>query len=297
MDNRLVYYWSRDCEERIVIPETTKNHFGKLGVPGILLGDEDYRNPWVQGGSFKYFARLNYENIYDFDLDPLGLLQKSFSTAKKTGTPLLDIFEKMIQEPVWGFDGYITHSGIKYFRSLEVFRDYGVVPIRDIEAPRFWLSIMMARRTHESSGAGKQLSVYSVKEYQGMRLFLNPENTSGFALSGDNIVSVFAHKFLSPGALPHLMDVATRNGGRRVDVYDTYLPRIYARCGFRIVAKIPWDDEYAPDGWDYGQMDEYNHGRPDVVFMVYDPSSTPEYVGSYDEAEKIQRMVLSKAVV
>ena len=297
MDSRLVYYWSRSFDEKLVDPKTTKNHFGKLGVPGILLGDADYRNPWIQENAVKYFAHLDYDKIYDFDNDPKGLLQDSYQTARKTGEPLLNIFEKLIQEVRIGYEGYLTHSGIKYFKPLEVFRDYGVVPIRDIEAPRFWLAIMMARRTHEDTGADKQLSVYSTKEYQRMRLFLNPENTAGFALQGDNIVSVFAHRTLAPRALPHLADVAVRYGGRRMDVYDTYLPRIYAREGFRPVAKITWNDEYAPDGWDYDKMVKYNNGRPDVVFMVYDPISKVREVGSYEEAEKIQASALTQAVV
>lgn len=297
MDNRLVYYWSRSFDEKLVDPKTTKNHFGRLGVPGILLGDPTYRNPWIQGNAVKYFTHLDYDKIYDFDNDPEGLLQDSYQTARKTGSPLLDVFEKLIQEVGLGYEGYLTHSGIKYFKSLEVFRDYGVDLVRDVESARFWLAIMMARRSHEETGSDQQLSVYSVKEYQRMRLFLNPENTAGFALQGDNIVSVFAHKFLAPRALPHLMDVATRNGGRRMDVYDTYLPRIYAREGFRCVAKIPWSDEYAPEGWDYAKMGEYNNGRPDVVFMVYDPSWKVKTVGSYEEAEKIQVAILSKTVV
>ncbi|PBC35053.1 hypothetical protein CJ179_50160 [Rhodococcus sp. ACS1] len=52
-----------------------------------------------------------------------------------------------------------------------------------------------------------------------------------------------------------------------------------------------WNDEYAPDGWDYISFRQFNDRRPDVVFMAYDRKSvdstyrrgTGVYVDDYDQ--------------
>ena len=56
------------------------------------------------------------------------------------------------------------------------------------------------------------------------------------------------------------------------------------------MGRLVWNDDYAPDGWDYQQFGRFNGGRPDVVFMAYDPDrvgctyipGTAEYVDDYD---------------
>ncbi|GAA3134050.1 hypothetical protein GCM10020255_008590 [Rhodococcus baikonurensis] len=56
------------------------------------------------------------------------------------------------------------------------------------------------------------------------------------------------------------------------------------------VARLAWNDDYSPDGWDYQLFDTFNGGRPDVVFMAYDPGrvggiynpGTADYVDDYD---------------
>lgn len=125
-----------------------------------------------------------------------------------------------------------------------------------------------------------------------MRLFVTDDGSAGVALKGDEIVSVYAKK---DGAYPRcgraLLATAVAQGGRRLDCYDTVLPKLYAEEGFRPVARVRWNDEYAPDDWDYDTFDGYNHGRPDVVFMAYDPDSLNRpyqpgegrYVTDYDD--------------
>ena len=254
-----------------------------------------YKNPWIQANSTKYFTYLDYDKIYDFDSDPLKELSRIYKEIQKTGGLLLPKFEESLVEN--GYKGYVRQKEVKYFFPVLLNRDYEVESIPDTGAEKFWDSLMVARRAHESSGSDKQLTSYSVKEYRLMKLFLGRGGEVGFALQGDNIVSVFSHPILAPRALPNLMDVAVRNGGRRVDVFDTYLPKLYSREGFKPVATLPWNDEYAPEGWDYSAMKQYNNGRPNVVFMVYDPSSKIPGVSSYEEAEKIQRDELEKVVV
>ena len=134
--------------------------------------------------------------------------------------------------------------------------------------------------------------VYDEDEYRNMRLLVTDDGKAGVALKGDEIVSAFAHKDCAhPRASRAMLRHATALGGRRLDCFDTVLPKFYADAGFVPVARLKWNDDYAPDGWDYDTFRRFNDGRPDVVFMAYDPDRvdgdyTPgagEYVDDYDD--------------
>lgn len=134
---------------------------------------------------------------------------------------------------------------------------------------------------------GAAVYVYEPEEYQGMRMFLTKDGKTGFALKGDDIVSVFntKRKGVKKTTVPMLM-LAVQEGGRKLDAFDTVLPKFYSRLGFRISARTAWNDEYAPPGWDKELFKQYNNGEPDVVFMHYDPQSTEVYnlqIGPYDQ--------------
>nr|WP_218681526.1 hypothetical protein [Rhodococcus qingshengii] len=133
--------------------------------------------------------------------------------------------------------------------------------------------------------------VYEETEYRQVRLLVTDDGKAGVALKDDKIVSAFGHKDCAhPKAVQSMIRQATRLGGHRLDCFDTVLPTLYADAGFVPVARLAWNDDYAPDGWDYQQFGRFNGGRPDVVFMAYDPNRvggmyTPgagEYVDDYD---------------
>ncbi|MFJ7621392.1 hypothetical protein ACIQYZ_21570 [Rhodococcus erythropolis] len=116
--------------------------------------------------------------------------------------------------------------------------------------------------------------VYSDDEYAGMRLLVTDDGRSGIALKGDEIVSLYAHRDSShPGAANSMLETAVQQGGRRLDCFDTVLPAIYAKSGFVAVARLKWNDDYAPDDWNYTTYSAFNGGRPDVVFMAHDPAA------------------------
>jgi hypothetical protein len=151
---------------------------------------------------------------------------------------------------------------------------------------------------------GAAVALYSPDEYRDMRTFLTQDRSAGFALKGDDIVSVFKHPNSPHGKIANssILPLATAQGGRRLDAFDTNLPSIYADSDFRAVARLPWNDAYAPEGWNYDRMKKYNNGRPDVVFMTHEPHGTPRYepgdgkqVQSYDKGNAAQEKAL-KAV-
>jgi len=136
-----------------------------------------------------------------------------------------------------------------------------------------------------------------------MRMFVTDDGKAGYALKGDEIVSVFVHSDSKyRGAAGSLIASAVELGGRRLDCYDTVLPAVYAREGFVPVARIDWNGEYAPDDWDYGTYSGFNDGRPDVVLMAYDPAAVDSSydrtagtrVADYDEAEPLMQAFLSR---
>ena len=66
-----------------------------------------------------------------------------------------------------------------------------------------------------------------------------------------------------------LVQKAIDAGGVKLDNFaKPDLMKIYLRNGFRVASRMPFNEEYAPEGWD-----EKEHGKPDVVAMVYDPDN------------------------
>jgi hypothetical protein len=130
----------------------------------------------------------------------------------------------------------------------------------------------------EKSKFGAAVSLYDPAEYKDMRLFLTPDGTAGFALKGDDIVSVFN----KPGG-PHkgvsnpLLDLAIAQGGRKLDAYDTVLPTIYGESGFKTTSRMSFNPEYAPADWNAQTFGTFNKGKPDVLHMVYDPRHDGSY--------------------
>lgn len=134
--------------------------------------------------------------------------------------------------------------------------------------------------------------VYDEDGYRQMRLLVTDDGRAGVAIKADEVVSAFAHQDCAhPRAARAMLRHATALGGRRLDCFDTVLPKFYADAGFVPVARLKWNDDYAPDGWDYDTFRRFNGGRPDVVFMAYDPGrvggdytlGAGEYVKDYDE--------------
>ncbi|MCQ4128253.1 hypothetical protein NOU13_27500 [Rhodococcus erythropolis] len=143
-----------------------------------------------------------------------------------------------------------------------------------------------------SNRFASSVHIYSDDEYANMRLFVTDDGRSGIALNDDEIVSAFSHRDSKyPSAAKSMLAVAVQQGGRRLDCFDTALPRIYSEAGFVPVARLKWNDDYAPDDWNYTVYSRYNGGRPDVVFMAHDPTSVDSryqngsgrYVELYDD--------------
>lgn len=121
---------------------------------------------------------------------------------------------------------------------------------------------------------GAAVHVYDEDDYKGMRLFLTDDGTAGYAIKPDgDIVSAFStgkHE----GVAPHLLLNAIEQGGNKLDAFDTILPNLYSRMGFKEVGRDTWDDQYMPEDWDKEVFSKFKGGEPDISYMEYssDPS-------------------------
>lgn len=106
-------------------------------------------------------------------------------------------------------------------------------------------------------------AAYLYDDYSKFKTFLTPDGLSGFALDGENIVSVFSHPDAPRGRLRKIIDVAVANGGRKLDAFDGNLTRMYSALGFVETGRVPFDPAQAPADW------PASLGTPDVVFMEY----------------------------
>lgn len=198
-----------------------------------------------------------------------------------------------------------TSAGRATFRGHPVtaLRTYGGArPVTEIAESDVFADLI-TRAKDELGAVGAQVTVYD--DYSADRMFIFDDGYSGFALRGDDIISVFSVPRKAPkGAVKRLMEVAVAEGGLRLDAFDTFLPKVYARAGFKAVAKLPFSREYAPDGWDYAHFEaEFpeTKGEPPVVFMAYDPpnaaATTDNVVADYDEGISAQTDAITPLIL
>ncbi len=224
------------------------------------------------------------------------LLDRGAGTASQDGGRILH------QGPTSDAAGVRGASGGTAFvrgRTVQTIAKYGDTrrPIHEIEDPALFGDLIRQAKA-DLGPVGAQVTAYD--DYDGMRLFVFDDGYSGFALSGDDIISVFSVPGKAPkGAVSALMPIAVAQGGRRLDGFDTFLPDLYAKQGFRAVARLGFSREHAPEGWDYDVMAALaERGEPDVVFMVYDPENaspeTDNVVEDYDAGIAAQDAALEE---
>jgi hypothetical protein len=152
------------------------------------------------------------------------------------------------------------------------------------EAEFFYAAIS---RSKETNAHGASVYVYEPEEYADMRLFISEDGGAGFAIKGgDELVSVFKGESKAKRVAHPMVHLAIEQGARRGDAFDTVLPHIYGDHGLATVARVRWDDEYSPPGWEKPLFEDFNNGEPDVIFMAYMPDDVLGYakgLGTYQD--------------
>ncbi len=150
---------------------------------------------------------------------------------------------------------------------------------RSREAARLFHDRIAALKRHNRHAGA--VDVHDMDDYQSCDLYLSENGRAGFAVKdGDELVSVFSYEGEHAGDA--LVEKAKANGATHLDCYhigERGLPFFYGRHGFTPVARVAWDDRFAPDGWDYAL-----NGRPDVVAMALCGERDDVPVTDYDTA-------------
>lgn len=156
-----------------------------------------------------------------------------------------------------------------------------------------WLPDAIARRDFRDAIAaaakkhpyGKAVTIKTAEEYaeRGFKFYLAPDKSAGVAVTPDgDLVSVFKAPGSKVDVDPLLKQAAER--AIKLDAYDTgngFLIDKYAKLGFRPVARVAFNPDFAPKGWSYKRL-----GRPDIVYMVRDPdgvTGAPKIKGKYSD--------------
>ena len=156
-----------------------------------------------------------------------------------------------------------------------------------------WLPDAIARRDFRDAIAaaakkhpyGKAVTIKTAEEYaeRGFKFYLAPDKSAGVGVTPDgDLVSVFKAPGSKVDIDPLLEQAAQR--AIKLDAYDTgngFLINKYGKLGFRPVARVAFNPDFAPKGWSYKRL-----GRPDIVYMVRDPdgvTGAPKVEGNYSE--------------
>ncbi len=125
---------------------------------------------------------------------------------------------------------------------------------------------------------------------EGGKLFITEDGKAGAYVTADGYMGGL---FKQPGAnrtqaAKVLQDARIQAGGKFFDAFGintesgkgTTLEDIYIKNGFRPVARMTFNPEFAPPGWENTNL----KNRPDNVFFVYDPT----YKATKGEGQRIE---------
>jgi hypothetical protein len=129
----------------------------------------------------------------------------------------------------------------------------------------FFENLREVRRTHPY-GAAVEVKDPAFYSDPTTRIYLVPDNSAGVAVTpGGDLVSVYKRTGSTHKIDPILNEASKES--RTLDAYDikAELPNLYARHGFRPAARVRFNPDYAPEGWNYELL-----GEPDIVLMVRD---------------------------
>lgn len=227
----------------------------------------------------------------------IGSDEGRFGTLRHNGVPEA---ERFAQGEDLGRSGGLGDGRARLRRIIKgLDKDADYVPTPKLEktydnAKRFHDAIEKARLTQEK---GLYVSLYPTDTIDhgdwketgysdpSMRLFLSDDNSVGFALHGEDIVSVFSDKTVAdhPKSIYSILLNALEAGGRKLDCYGKGLVRLYERMGFVLDGKIQYDPTYESEEWT-ARKDVL--GSPDVYALYWGDSSLQETLDRFSERQR-----------
>lgn len=133
----------------------------------------------------------------------------------------------------------------------------------EVNDPKGFRSAILSAKLANKNGAA--VDVHSEEDYATHKTFATRDKMAGYSVTpGGELVSVFKHPVsnyenVAQRAAEHGILVG---GATHLSAYDGKLPEMYSKARFNASARIPWNEEYKPEGW--------TGGKPDVVLMHKD---------------------------
>ena len=154
------------------------------------------------------------------------------------------------------------------------------------------------RTVSDSSFFGKQVTLFTAEELRAFeRLYTSADGRAGGGLKVTGEIAALYSNDGPKRSGERIVRQAVEDGGTYLECFDTYLPGIYSKAGMAPAAAIPFNREYAPEGWDYGGFAAagYNGGEPDILFMIRGGAPIPvRRFEDYDEAESYARRLAER---
>lgn len=150
---------------------------------------------------------------------------------------------------------------------------------------------------------GMSVSPYAQEDYDQIASeggkFLRAAGNKVLSLlkpNGEMVSLVKDASVKAKGAAQAMISRMKDMGGLFMDNYDIYLTPIYEKAGYKVVARVPFNEQYAPEGWN--AEDSPLKNKPDVVFMVRNDIA-PEQAQTftdYEEAQNYTQGLVDQAV-
>ena len=139
-----------------------------------------------------------------------------------------------------------------------------------------------------SNDHGAYVDAQSVEQMteKGAKLIVSEDGLAGAAVATTgkekgNIFAVFKDaKSTARGASAELLIQAIAEGGNKLDCYAGKLAAMYAKIGMEPVARVAFNEEFMPDGWNTARDD-----HPDIIFWKHNGDSADTVAQKYGLGE------------
>jgi hypothetical protein len=138
---------------------------------------------------------------------------------------------------------------------------------------RFSDALNVAKASNDHGAYVDAQSVEQLTE-KGAKLIVSEDGLAGAAVATmgkekGNIFAVFKDaKSTARGASAELLIQAIAEGGNKLDCYAGKLAAMYAKIGMEPVARVAFNEEFMPDGWNAARDD-----HPDIIFWKHNGDS------------------------
>lgn len=134
-------------------------------------------------------------------------------------------------------------------KTRQTMNDEGIVDLglqRTTNERQFDIAIKNAKNANKN---GACVDTHPRDELESFKLILSSDGMAGVAVKPDgDITAVFKNSnSKAKGAVNDLIISARANGGVKMDCYGQYLVNAYEKCGYEVVARIPFNADYVDD--------------------------------------------------